>query len=151
MEGRFQIQVIVCLILMPGFIFLPYFLNDSPIKKTAYSIRANVLEEVPLRSSKSKVFEYIRGKKWRNWSLGKEALDSDPSNTADILVFTKDGILGSNFYYNFKKENNFIKVDLGSYLDFQKSWKFIARVKVSLYFLFLNEELVQVRAIKIFV
>ncbi|EPG64409.1 hypothetical protein ACE5IS_01005 [Leptospira wolffii] len=144
---EFRIAILATLFVLIGLFLLQYF-RDSPIKETAYSIRYSVLDRIPIRSSKDQVLDYLDKMEWdkREFSVGP--VDPDPSG-ADILVFNKTGFINSNAYYTFRKENNGIRVDLGSYWDFRKSPVFIARIRVFLYLLFLDEQLVQVRVVKI--
>ncbi|TGK01199.1 hypothetical protein EHQ53_09240 [Leptospira langatensis] len=149
-ERILALQTASCFLILLSLFF--FYMRDPFLEESAYSIRQSVLEETPIRSSKSRVMRYLKSKGITRIFEEDKPYIADPSYVADILLFNKKGIIQSNPYFIFRQDNNHIRAELGSYIDLTDSrfWLRPYPVRVFLYFQFWNNELVQVRAIKAF-
>lgn len=130
-------------------IFL-YILKDPYLETSSYLLRREVLEELPLGSSKRKVMDYIKRKKLDLVGFHQGQFPDDPEYVSDIMVFTKKGTIQSNAFHWIPTETSYIEVNLGMYVNPKefRFWKKPFPLRVRLYFLFSNQQLVQIRVIK---
>ncbi|TGK07622.1 hypothetical protein EHO59_05860 [Leptospira semungkisensis] len=149
-ERILALQVLSCFLMLLSLFF--FYMRDPFLEQSAYSIRASVLEEVPIHSSKQAVMRYLKSKGISRTFEEERPYIAEPSYVADILIFNKKGVIQSNPYFMFQQDNNHLRAELGSYIDLTDSrfWLRPYPVRVFLYFQFWNNELVQVRAIKAF-
>lgn len=130
-------------------IFL-YILKDPYLETSAYLLRREVLEDLPIGSSKRRVMDYIKRKNLDLVGIHQSQFPDDPEYVSDIMVFTKKGTVQSNVFHWIPTESSYIEVNLGMYVNLKefRFWKNPFPLRVRLYFLFSNQQLVQIRVIK---
>ncbi|TGL63540.1 hypothetical protein [Leptospira sarikeiensis] len=158
MRGTFREKIkpwhkIVALFFAIFFLFigvLSYIFKNPYLETSSFLLRREVLEQVPLGSSKRRVMEYIKRKKLDLVGFHSGKFPDNPNYVADIMVFTQKGTVQSNAFHWIPTENNYTEVNLGLYMNPKefRFWKKPLPLRVSLYFLFRDQELVQIRVIK---